>query len=245
MGKLDGKVALVTGASSGIGAATVAALADEGAFVTGTARRTDRLASLAETMGEKFLPVTGDVRVESDCERMVAETVAKWGRIDILVNNAGVMLLGPIPNADTDEWRRMIDTNVYGLLYCTHKALPHMQEQKSGHVVNISSVAGRTVGPLSGVYNLTKWGINAFAESLRMQVCGDNVRVTSIEPGAVATELRDHITSKEIRDDVNAWAESMEQLQAEDIAAAVVYAVTQPRHVNVNEILIRPTQQKS
>ena len=244
MGKLDGKVAIVTGASSGIGEATAMALAEEGAKVVGTARRADRLADLGRRIGDNFLAVAADVRKEADCERIVKETVGKWGRVDILVNNAGVMLLGPVPGADTEDWRRMIDTNLNGLIYCTHKALPVMLEQKSGHIVNISSVAGRTAGPLSGVYNLTKWGVNGFSESLRQQVYDKNLRVTLIEPGAVRTELREHITVPSVKKEIDEWAESMEQLESEDIAAAILYAVTQPRRVNVNEILIRPTDQR-
>ncbi len=246
MGKLDSKVAVVTGASSGIGEATAIALAAEGAKVVIAARRADRLATLTKTLtesGAEVLSVVGDVRQEADCERIIAETVAKWGRVDILVNNAGVMLLGPIVGADTEDWRRMIDTNLYGLIYCTHKALPTMKKQGSGHVVNISSTAGRTVGVNTGVYNLTKWGVNAFSESLRQEVHMDKIRVTMIEPGAVATELRDHITVKAVKDDINKWAEAMEQLQSVDVANAIVYAVTQPHYVNVNEILMRPTMQ--
>jgi NADP-dependent 3-hydroxy acid dehydrogenase YdfG len=244
MDRLNGKVAVVTGASSGIGEATAIALAAEGAKVIGTARRSERLQLLGQRIGENFLAVTADVRDEDQCERIVQETVGKWGRIDILVNNAGVMLLGPVPGADTEDWRRMIDTNVNGLIYCTHKALPVMIAQGSGHIVNMSSVAGRTAGPMSGIYNLTKWGVNGFSESLRQQVYDKNIRVTLIEPGAVATELRDHITVQSVKDEVNAWAESMEQLESEDVANAVIYAVTQPRRVNVNEILIRPTDQR-
>ncbi len=244
MAKLDGKVAIVTGASSGIGEATVEALIAEGAKVVGTARREDRLQQLKQKHGDSFHAVVGDVRDEADCQNIINQTEEKFGRIDILVNNAGVMLLGPIVGADTEDWRRMIDTNVYGLIYCTHKALPRMIEQKSGHIVMISSTAGRTVGVNSGVYNLTKWGINAFAESLRQEVHKYDIKVTMIEPGAVATELRDHITVQAIKDDVNKWAESMEQLESEDIASAIVYAVTQPRRVNVNEILIRPLDQQ-
>lgn len=245
MGKLQGLVAIVTGATSGIGEATAVALVQEGARVAGTGRRQDRLDALRDRLGEEnFLPIAGDVRKEEDCERFVQQTLERWNQVDVLVNNAGVMLLGPIPGADTEDWRRMIDTNVYGLIYCTHKVLPAMQARKKGHIVNISSTAGRTVTPIAGVYNLTKWGINAFSESLRQQVCKDNIRVTIIEPGAVATELRDHITVPEIKADINQWAESMEQLQSEDIAASIVYALTQPKHVSVNEILIRPTEQE-
>ncbi len=246
MGKLDGKVAIVTGASSGIGEATVHELLEAGANVVATARRTDRLAKLVEAVGSKkgqLLTIMADVRNECDCDRMVQETISKWGRVDILVNNAGVMLLGPIVGADTEDWRRMIDTNVYGLIYGTHKVLPIMQAQGAGHIVNISSTAGRTVMVNGGIYNLTKWGINAFSESLRQEVHKDKIRVSVIEPGVVATELRDHITVKEVREDIKQWAESLRQLQPEDVAAAIVYAVTQPDHVNVNEILLRPTDQ--
>ena len=268
MGKLEGKVAVVTGASSGIGEATVLALLAEGANVVATARRADRLEELERRVGKRepvgvgapndlnpeirreldgdqgdIETVVGDVRNEKDCERMIQSAIDRWGRIDILVNNAGVMLLGPIVGADTEDWRRMIDTNLYGLIYCTHKAIPHMRKQQTGHIVNISSVAGRVARLNSGVYNLTKWGVNAFSESLRQEVYKDHVRITIIEPGAVATELREHITVPEIKKDIDAWAEAMEQLKSEDIASAIMYAVTQPWHVNVNEILIRPTDQ--
>lgn len=244
MGSLDGKVALVTGASSGIGEATVRALVAEGAKVGASARRADRLSVLAAEAPDSILPIVGDVRNEADAARMVEETVAKFGRIDILVNNAGVMLLGPIVDADTEDWRRMIDTNVVGLLYATHKALPHMIRQGSGHILNISSTAGRVVSVNAGVYNLTKFGINAFAESLRMEVHAKGIRVTTLGPGVVQTELRDHITVPEVKADINAWAEGMRQLQSEDIAKAVVWAVTQPDHVSVSEILIRPSDQQ-
>ncbi|HEY3780793.1 MAG TPA: SDR family NAD(P)-dependent oxidoreductase [Fimbriimonadaceae bacterium] len=272
MGKLEGKVAVVTGASSGIGEATVLALVAEGAKVVASARRADRLENLkhkihkpepaavgagapndlnpeilkaidsAASWGE-IHTVIGDVRNEADCDRLIQETMDKYGRIDILVNNAGVMLLGPIVGADTEDWRRMIDTNLYGLIYCTHKAITHMRKQQSGHIVNISSVAGRTARSGAGVYNLTKWGVNGFSESLRQEVHGDHIRVTIIEPGAVATELREHITVPQVKKDMDAWAEAMEQLEAEDIAASILYAVTQHPRVNVNEILIRPTDQ--
>ena len=248
MGALEGQVAIVTGASSGIGEATAYALAREGAKVVGAARRADRLSQLSERITnefgqDRFLTVVMDVRREEECERLVQETLAKWGKVDILVNNAGLMLLGPIPGADSEDWRRMIDTNLYGLIYCTHKVLPTMQKQHSGHIVQISSTAGRTVTPLGGVYNLTKWGVNAFSESLRQQVYKDNIKVTLIEPGAVRTELREHITVPSVKKEIDEWAESMEQLEPEDIAAAIIFAVTQPRRVGINEILIRPADQ--
>lgn len=154
------------------------------------------------------------------------------------------MLLGPVPGADTEDWRRMIDTNCYGLIYCTHKVLPTMIAQNSGHIVNISSTAGRSTSVNGGIYNLTKWGVNGFSDSLRKQVLKNRIRVTIIEPGVVRTELRDHITDAAAKDSINAYADSIEQLESEDIAEAVLYAVTQHPRVNVNEILIRPTEQE-
>lgn len=246
-GKLDGNVALVTGASSGIGEATAIALAAEGAKVAITARRADRLETVEKTIrdagGEAFA-VVGDVQAEAAASDMVRETHDRFGRLDILVNNAGLMLLGPITNADTEDWRRMVNTNVLGLMYMTHAALPIMREQKSGHIVNISSVAGRVARNGSGVYNATKWGVGAFSESLRQEVTKDHIRVTIIEPGAVATELTEHITNQEAKKGIRDWISQMTPLESEDIAAAILYAVTQPQRVNVNEILIRPTDQE-
>ena len=247
-GKLTGKVALVTGASSGIGEATALALAAEGASVALSARREDRLETLAARItdggnGSAFVFV-GDVSDEAQARDMVISANAHYGRVDILVNNAGVMLLGPLLDADTEDWRRMIGTNVLGLMYATHAALPLMKAQGAGHIVNVSSVAGRTASKGSGVYNASKWGVGAFSESLRQEVCQDNIRVTLIEPGAVATELTEHITHGETKQSIQQWIASMTPLEAEDIAAAIVYAVTQPPRVNVNEILIRPTQQE-
>jgi NADP-dependent 3-hydroxy acid dehydrogenase YdfG len=246
-GKLDGKVALVTGASSGIGEAAAIALAAEGAKVALSARRADRLDAVEKKIrdagGEAF-SIIGDVREEVAANDMVRETRDHFGRLDILVNNAGLMLLGPITNADTEDWRRMVNTNVLGLMYATHAALPIMRAQKSGHIVNISSVAGRTARAGSGAYNATKWGVGAFSEALRQEVYQDDIRVTIIEPGAVATELTEHITNPEAKKGVRDWISHMTPLESEDIAAAILYAVTQPARVNVNEILIRPTDQE-
>lgn len=248
-GKLTGKVALVTGASSGIGEATALALAAEGARVAIAARRVERLEELAKRIqeqGGETLIMNIDVTDESKAREMVKRTLQQWGRLDILVNNAGVMLLGPITGANVEDWRRMVNLNLLGLMYATHEALPIMQEQGSGHIVNISSVAGRTARAGSGGYNATKWGVNAFSESLRQELAQrkQHIRVTLIEPGMVATELIDHITHEDTRHATEQWAQSMTRLQAEDIAAAILYAVTQPEHVNVNEILIRPTEQE-
>jgi len=245
-GKLDGKVALVTGASSGIGEATALALAEAGASVAVAARRTDKLDELVkkiEGMGGKAFAVTADVSDENQARDMVTAANAEFGRVDILVNNAGVMLLGPIGGADTEEWRRMLGINVLGLMYATHAALPLMKAQGSGHIVNISSVAGRTVSMGVGVYNASKWGVGAFSESLRQEVSKDKIRITIIEPGAVATELTQHVTNPEVQERVQKMYNEITTLESEDIAAAIIYAVTQPDRVNVNEILIRPTEQ--
>lgn len=246
-GKLQDKVALVTGASSGIGEATATALAAEGAHVAVAARRVDRLDALVkqiEQHGGKALPIAADVADEAQVNAMVERTHSDFGRLDILVNNAGVMLLGPIEGADTEEWRQMVNVNVLGLMYATHAALPIMKQQNSGHIVNISSVAGRTARAGSGGYNVTKWGVVAFSEALRQEVYQQHIRVTTIEPGAVATELSEHITDDTTRKELAGWLQSITPLESEDIAAAVLYAVTQPTRVDVNEILIRPTSQE-
>jgi NADP-dependent 3-hydroxy acid dehydrogenase YdfG len=241
------KVIIITGATSGIGEATARLLAKEGATTVVTGRRQDRLDKLAadiEKAGGQALAVPTDVTKQDSIQQMVDQTQDKYGRIDILFNNAGVMLLGPVIGADTTDWQRMIDTNLFGLIWATHAVLPHMVKQGSGHIVQTSSVAGRTANVGSAVYNLTKWGVNGFTEALRQELVPHKIRTTLIEPGAVATELRDHITHEPTKQSTNDWAGSIRQLQSEDIAAAVLYAVTQPDHVDVNEILIRPTDQQ-
>ena len=199
---LSGKVALVTGASSGIGEATAVALATAGATVAIGARRKDRLDALASRLRDGGAPVVQldlDVTDERACADAVRRTREELGGLDVLVNNAGVMLLGTIVGADTEDWRRMISTNVLGVMYMTHAAIEGMVEQGSGDIVNISSVAGRTARKGAGVYNASKWAVNAFSESLRQEVTGRGVRVSLVEPGAVATELTDHITQPDAR----------------------------------------------
>jgi NADP-dependent 3-hydroxy acid dehydrogenase YdfG len=246
VGKLDGKVAVITGASSGIGEATVRALAAEGATVVAGARRKERLDELIEGVsrdGGKAIGVECDVTDEGQAHDLVHRAVEEFGRIDILVNNAGVMLLSTVGKGLSDQWRQMFEVNVMGLLYATDAAIGHMKEQGSGHLVNISSVAGRKVTrDSSGVYAGSKHAVVAISEGLRQELLEDNIRVTVVEPGAVATELTDHITDEDAREAVSSLHE-LDILHSEDIAEAIVYAVTQPDRVSVNEILIRPTQQ--
>jgi clavulanate-9-aldehyde reductase len=242
---LHGKVALVTGASSGIGEATAEELAAAGANVVIAARRTDRLAALEERLtgrGTKVLNLALDVTDEDACRAAVQQTVEQFGGLDILVNNAGLMLLGKIEGADTTDWARMVHTNLLGLMYMTHAALPHLLASR-GSIIQMSSVAGRAARAGSGAYNATKFGVGAFSESLRQEVTDRGVRVVLIEPGMVETELREHITDEAAKATVQNRASQMRQLQAADIAKAVLYAVTQPDYVAVNEILIRPTDQ--
>ncbi|HVB91572.1 MAG TPA: SDR family NAD(P)-dependent oxidoreductase [Acidimicrobiales bacterium] len=248
---LGGTVALVTGASSGIGEATALALAEEGAVVALVARRRDRLEALAEKIGGagKAMVIEADVTDPEQARLAVETAVRELGRLDTLVNNAGVMLLGPIVGAPIEEWQRMVNLNVLGLLYCTHAALPHLLTAAAGgprsvaDVVNVSSTAGRNARLHSGVYNATKFGVGAFSESLRQEVTTRHVRVTIIEPGATATELAFQ-NRPEILQEMSKNFGGIEIMQAGDIANSIRYAVTQPRHVAVNEILIRPTEQE-
>jgi NADP-dependent 3-hydroxy acid dehydrogenase YdfG len=248
---LEGTVALVTGASSGIGEATAVSLAGEGAAVGIAARRRDRLEGLAkriEEAGGRALVLEADVTDEGQANDMVRRTVGELGRLDTLVNNAGVMLLGPIVDAPTEEWRRMVQLNLLGLFYCTHAALPHLLDAAAGgprqvaDLVNVSSVAGRVARVGSGVYNATKWGVVAFSESLRQEVTERHVRVSIVEPGAVLTELATHLRPEILELQAQTF-QNVEMLRAEDIADAVTYTVTRPRRVAVNELLVRPTEQ--
>jgi NADP-dependent 3-hydroxy acid dehydrogenase YdfG len=242
---LSNQVVAVTGASSGIGEATALACAQAGAAVALAARRKDRIEALAARIaqeGGRALAVGTDVSSEQDARRFIERAHGELGRLDVLVNNAGVMLLGPIAGADTEEWRRMIDANVYGVLYCTHAALPLMLAQGEGHVVNVSSVAGRFARAGSGVYNLTKFGVGAFSEALRQETAPLGVRVTLVEPGAVATELAGH-NREEVLQQMRKMFADVTPLVAEDIARAVMYAIGQPANVSVNELLVRPSRQ--
>jgi len=249
---LDRTVAVVTGASSGIGEATALALAEQGATVALVARREQRLERLAEriaSVGPTPLAIAADLTDAVQPPRVMSEVVARAGRIDVLVNNAGVMLLGPIVGAPLGEWERMIDINVRALLQCAHAALPHLLEaaeqgpRNVADLVNVSSVAGRKINSGSGVYNLTKHGVGAFSESLRQETARRYVRVGLIEPGAVETELVGH-NRPEVLEAMAARPGNGSRMQARDISDAILYMVTRPRHVAINEILIRPTDQE-
>jgi NADP-dependent 3-hydroxy acid dehydrogenase YdfG len=248
---LDGTVALVTGASSGIGAAAASALAAHGAAVALAARRADRMDSVAADIrgrGGVALVIEADITDEQQATAAVERTVAELGRLDTLINNAGLMLLGPAALAPLSEWRRMVDVNVLGLLYCAHAAMPHLiSAAKDGSrqvadMVNISSVAGRVARNGSSVYTLTKHGVGAFSEALRQELASRHVRVSLVEPGATATELITH-NRPEVIDNLRGQL-GQQRMTAEDIADAIAYIVTRPAHVAVNEMLIRPTEQE-
>ena len=241
---LSGKVAAITGASSGIGEATALALAGAGAKVALGARRRDRLDELVGRIGGQALAVEADIADEAQARRFVETAHGELGGLDILVNNAGVMLLGPVDGADTEEWRRMVDVNLLGLLYCTHAALPLLRDGGGGDIVNVSSVAGRNASAGAGVYNLTKFGVTAFSEALRQEALHANIRVSCVEPGFVETELQGHNRNPVV---VEAMKKARDQigkvLEPQDIANAILYVVSQPAHVSLNEVLVRPTGQ--
>ena len=250
---LTGTVALVTGASSGIGEATARALAAQGAKLALVARRRERLESLANALkkdGHEALVIEADITYQSQAEAAIEKAASHFGRLDTLVNNAGVMLLGPAVGAPLEEWERMVDLNVKGLLYSAHAAMPHLLKaaedspRKVADLVNISSTAGRIARAGGAVYNLTKFGVGAFSEALRQEVTRRHVRVSLVEPGVVKTELQSHLRP-EIRENLMKRFENVgDWLQADDIANAIEYIVTRPRHVAINEMLVRPTEQE-
>jgi NADP-dependent 3-hydroxy acid dehydrogenase YdfG len=249
---LDGTVALVTGASSGIGEATAKRLAAEGAAVAVAARRVDRLERLVAEIaaaGGTALAIESDITDRAQADVVVETTVSRLGRLDTVVNNAGLMLLGPALDAPIEEWERMVDLNVKGLLYVAKAALPHLLKNAEEaprmvtDLVNISSVAGRRARSGSAVYNATKFGVGAFAEALRQEVTERHVRVSLVEPGAVTTELSSH-NRPEVLEEIKGRFGEVERLEADDIADAISYIVTRPRHVAINEILVRPTEQQ-
>jgi NADP-dependent 3-hydroxy acid dehydrogenase YdfG len=246
--ELDGKAAAITGASSGIGEATAVALADAGAAVAIAARRKDRLDELAERIssdGGRAVAIEADIADRAQAESFLSQAAEELGGLDILVNNAGVMLLGAVEGADPDHWRRMVDVNMLGLLFCTRAALPLLRDGGGGHIVNVSSVAGRHASFGQAVYNLTKFGVTGFSEALRQEALNSNIRVTVVEPGMVDTELQGHNEKPAVREALEKFRNEVGTvLEAEDVARGILYAVSQPEHVNVNEVLIRPTGQR-
>lgn len=251
-GRLEGTFSLVTGASSGIGAATARALAAGGSAVALVARRKDRLDALASEIGDgggRALVIEADITDQEQAVASVQQAVDEFGRLDTVVNNAGVMLLGPVVDAPTEEWERMVSINLLGLLYVSHAAVPHLltaaesSPRGVADLVNISSVAGRMARVGSAVYSLTKHGVGAFSDSLRQELAARHVRVSLVEPGATATELQDHLRP-EIRELSSKRLAGVEKLEAEDIADTVEFIVSRPRRMAINEVLVRPTQQE-
>ena len=248
--QLKDKVALITGASSGIGNATAKVLAADGAHLVLAARRKERLDELKEELESNYnvkaLTVSTDVTKREEVKEMAETAIEQMGQVDILVNNAGLMPLSYMKNTHIDEWEQMVDVNLKGVLYAIGYLLPHMRERQSGHIINISSVAGRKVMPGGGVYCATKFGIHALSETMRQELAPtDNIRVTMISPGAVATELFSTITDEEIKKNIEKMGDAFTFLQDEDIANSIYYAVTQPDYVNIGEVYAMPTGQPS
>ena len=246
---LSGRAIAITGATSGIGEATAVAVAQAGGSVALAGRRRDRLDAVAkrvEEEGGRAVALPTDVAVESEARAFVQHAYEQLGRLDGLVNNAGVMLLGPVTGADTNEWRQMIEVNCLGLLYCTHAALPVMGEQGGGHIVNVSSVAGRRPTLGAAVYNMTKFGVNGFTEGLRQEALHAGIRVSVVEPGFVDTELQGHNAPKEVvMQATEKYREEIGKvLEADDIAASILYVISQPEHVNVAEVMVVPRGQR-
>jgi NADP-dependent 3-hydroxy acid dehydrogenase YdfG len=243
-GPLTGRVAAITGASSGIGEATAAALSRAGATVALAARRRDRLEALADRLEGPASVHEVDLSDDAAARSFVEAAYADHGALHILINNAGVMLLGPVSGADISEWRRMVDVNLWALLVCTHTALPLIERSGGGDIVNLSSVAGRRADAGAAVYNMTKFGVHGFSEALRQEALHAGIRVTIVAPGFVDTELQGHNRSTIVQRSMARQREDIgEPLSAEDIADAVLYTLTLPAHVCVNEVVVRPTRQ--
>ncbi|QDK33974.1 SDR family oxidoreductase [Sphingomonas sp. IC081] len=243
-GQLAGKVALVTGASSGIGAAAALCLAEAGARVVVCARRTARLAGLVaqiEAAGGAALAIPGDMTLEDDARGAVEKTVAAFGRIDILINSAGIMEAGGIENCDTAIYRRVIDINLMGTVYASAAAVPHMLAQGGGDIITISSLAGRKGGPMTSAYSASKHAVNMMTDGMRQELGGRNIRVTTLMPGATETEVADSISDPQWRSAIKAHVSKDGAVQPRDIGEAVVFILAMPRRTNISEIAIRPT----
>ncbi len=245
MESIAGKVVVITGASSGMGEATARHLAAQGADLVVGARRTDRIEALTGSIraaGSKAIAVATDVTKRDDVQKLVDTAVQTFGRIDVLINNAGVMPLSPLEQRNLDEWDRMIDVNLRGVLHGIAAALPYMKEQKSGHIINTASVAGHKVFTASAVYSATKFAVRALSEGLRQEVKPYNIRTTIISPGAVLTELLNHISDKEVQA-ANRDYVGQVGIPADSYARLVAFVMSQPEDVDVNEIIFRPTAQ--
>ena len=243
---IEGKVVVITGASSGLGEAAARLLSAQGASVVLGARRADRIQSLADELagsGGKALAIATDVTHCDQVQRLVDAAVQAYGRVDVMVNNAGLMPLSPLERLKIADWDRMIDVNIKGVLYGIAAALPYMKQQKAGHIINVSSVAGHKVGPGSAVYAATKHAVRALSEGLRQEVKPYNIRTTVISPGAIATELPDSITEPDIAENVRKFVHEV-ALPADAFARTVAFAMSQPEDMDVNEILFRPTKQE-
>lgn len=241
---LEGRIALVTGASSGIGEGIALALAGAGATVAVSARRKQRLASLAqriEAAGGKALVLAGDMTVEAEAIKAVEDTVAQLGRIDILINSAGVMQAGGIENCDLDEYRRVFDINLFATLYCCRAAVPHMLAQGGGDIVNISSLAGRKGGPMTSAYSASKHAVNSLSDGMRQELGDRNIRVSILMPGATTSEVADNISNPEWRNAIRAHVSKEGAVLPAEIGATVVFMLSLPRRVNISEISVRPT----
>lgn len=243
---IQGKVVVITGASSGLGEATARLLSAEGALVVLGARREERLKALADELtkgGGKVLAIATDVTKRDQVKHLVDEAVKKFGRIDVIINNAGLMPQSLLERLLVDEWDRMIDVNIKGVLYGIAAALPYMKQQKSGHIINVSSVAGHKIRPGATVYAATKHAVRALSEGLRMEVKPYNIRTTIISPGAIDTELPNTITDPETAQRINQFYKD-NAIPADSFARTVLFAMSQPENVDINEILFRPITQE-
>lgn len=243
---ISGKIIVITGASSGLGEATARMLSSMGATIVLAARRKDRIEALADELkknGGKALAVETDVTDAAQVKALVDTAVKEYGRVDVMLNNAGLMPQSLLEQLRIEDWNQMIDVNIKGVLYGIAAALPHMKEQKSGHFINVSSVAGHGVHPGSAVYSATKYAVRALSEGLRQEVKPYNIRTTIISPGAVATELTKSVSDPAFSKSIGKFYEK-NAIPADSFARAVVYAISQPEEVNINEILFRPTVQE-
>ncbi len=239
---IQGKVIIITGASSGLGEAAARLLSSQGAKLALAARRSDRISALADELDGDAIAVETDVSIREQVQNLVDTTAEKFGKVDVIINNAGIMPLAPIEQLKVDEWDQMIDVNLKGGLYGVASALPYMKKQKSGHIINVSSVYGHKLGPSATVYCATKFAVRALSEGLRQEVKPYNIRTTIISPGAVATELTDHISDQETREQTKDFVNQI-AVPADSFARMVAFAINEPENVDVNEILFRPTAQ--